>query len=126
MGDEHGATERRNQTDEEPVASIKAAIRELAYASWTRYQAELGRDTSRALFEQVYRGHFSTIDMYVVNLIDEYNLDAKLDQAITEPFRRHVDIDVTAFGQALVANAIIYTLQAAPVGVWVYTDEISD
>ncbi|MDQ1743873.1 MAG: hypothetical protein QOE23_2212, partial [Pseudonocardiales bacterium] len=82
--------------DDGPVAAIKAAIRELAYASWARYQAELGRDTSRALFERVYLGHYSTIDTYVIQLVDTYDLDAKLDAAIAEPFRRHVDIDISA------------------------------
>jgi hypothetical protein len=109
--------------DDNPVDAITAAIRELAYASWARYQAELHRDTSRALFEQVYLGHYSTIDAYVIQLIDAYGLDAKLDEAITEPFRRHVDIDVSALGRSLVSNVVIYTLQAVPVGVWVFHEE---
>jgi hypothetical protein len=109
--------------DDNPVEAISAAIRELAYASWARYQAELHRDTSRALFERVYLGHYSTIDAYVIQLIDAYGLDAKLDEAITEPFRRHVDIDVTALGRSLVSNVVIYTLQAVPVGVWVFHEE---
>jgi hypothetical protein len=84
----------------------------------------LEQDTSRALFERVYLGHYSSIDGYVIQLVDDYDLDTKLDATIAEPFRRHVDIDITAFGQALVANATIYSLSAVPVGVWVFNGEI--
>jgi hypothetical protein len=109
--------------DDSPVDAIKAAIRELAYASWASYQDELHRDTSRALFGRVYLGQYSTVDSYVIELIDAYGLDAKLDEAITEPFRRHVDIDVSALGRSLVANTVIYSLLAFPVGVWVFHEE---
>jgi hypothetical protein len=124
MGNGRSANGRPIADDEGAVGRIKAAIRELAYTSWASYQAELDRDTSRALFERAYLGHYSTVDTYVIQLIDDYNLDAKLDAAIIEPFRRHVDIDVSAFGRALVASATIYSLLAVPVGVWVFTDEI--
>ncbi len=110
--------------DTDPIAPVMAVIRELAYASWARHQTEHDRDTSRALFERVYLGHYSTIDSYVIQLIDDYGLDAKLDAAIAEPFRRHVDIDVTTFGQALVSNGTLYVLSALPVGVWVFNGEI--
>ncbi|MDQ1743473.1 MAG: hypothetical protein QOE23_1812 [Pseudonocardiales bacterium] len=109
--------------DDSPAEAIKAAIRELAYTSWASYQAELRRGTSRALFDRVYLGHYSTVDSYVVELIDAYELDAKLDAAITEPFRRHVDIDVSALGRSLVSNVVIYSLVAFPVGVWVFHEE---
>ena len=111
-------------SEDGPVAAIKAAIRELAYVSWAHYRQELGRDTSRALFERAYLGHYSSIDSYVIQLIDAYDLDAKLDEAIAEPFRRHVDIDVSALGRTLVSSASIYTLLALPVGVWVFNEEI--
>ncbi len=108
--------------DDDPTEAIKAAIRELAYAAWAHYRRELDRDADRALFERVYLGHYSTLDMYVVNLVDNYDLDAKLDAAIAEPFRRHVDIDIPALGRALVSSATIYTLLAVPVGVWVFNE----
>ncbi len=72
----------------------------------------------------IYLGHYSTIDAYVIQLIDDYELDAKLDAAVAEPFRRHVDINVNALGRALVARTTIYTLQAVPVGVWVFNGDI--
>jgi hypothetical protein len=125
MGNGASANGRPIPDDEGPVGRIKSAIRELAYTTWVRYQTDLDRNTSRALFERVYLGHYSTVDTYVTQLIDDYQLDAKLDEVITEPFRSHVDIDVSAFGRALVASASIYTLLAAPVGVWVFTDEIT-
>ncbi|MBV9823353.1 MAG: hypothetical protein JO144_14030 [Actinobacteria bacterium] len=108
----------------EQVAAIEAAIRELAYAAWADYRRDQEQDTSQILFERVYLGHYSAVDFYVIQLVDAYDLDAKLDQAIAEPFRRHVDIDITAFSQALVANEAIYSLQAAPVGVWVFNGDI--
>ena len=110
--------------DGEPVAAVKAAVHELAYAGWAHYRRELGQDTSRALFDRAYLGHYSSIDMYVVQLVDAYQLDAKLDAAITEPFRRHVDIDIAALGRALVGSATIYTLLAVPVGVWIFDERI--
>jgi hypothetical protein len=110
--------------DDGPVAAITAAIHELAYAGWVRYRRDLGQDTSRALFDRAYLGHYSTVDMYVIELVDAYQLDAKLDAAITEPFRRHVDIDVPALGRALIGSATIYTLLAVPVGVWIFDETI--
>lgn len=110
--------------DDDPVEAIKAAILELAYAAWARYRRERDQTTDRAVFERAYLGHYSTLDMYVIQLVDAYQLDAKLDEAIAEPFRRHVDIDIPALGRALVSSATIYTLQAVPVGVWVFHEEI--
>lgn len=121
MGDGRSADGR--PTEDDPTEAINAAIRELAYASWARYQAELRRDTSRALFERVYLGHYSTVDTYVIQLVDAYDLDAKLDAAIAAPFRQHVDIEINALGQALVSNVVIYSLLAVPVGVWVFHEE---
>ena len=123
MGNGHNSRRQPAGADD-PVEEIKAAIRELAYASWARYRQELGQDTSRSLFDRAYLGHYSTIDTYVIQLIDAYELDAKLDAAIIEPFRRHVDIDVSAFGRTLVSSATIYSLLAVPVGVWVFHEEI--
>jgi hypothetical protein len=110
--------------DDGPVEAIKSAVHELAYAAWAHYRRELGQDTSRALFEQAYLGHYSSIDMYVIQLVDAYQLDAKLDAAITEPFRRYVDIDIPALGRALVGSATIYTLLAVPVGVWIFDERL--
>lgn len=119
---EHNGTDagQSSASATEQVEAIKAAIRELAYAAWTEHRRDLDQDASRELFEQAYLGHYSSIDGYVIQLVEDYELDAKLDRAITEPFRRHVDIDITTFGQALVASTIIYTLLAVPVGVWVF------
>jgi hypothetical protein len=110
---------------DDPVEAIKAAIRELAYASWAHYRQELGQDANRNLLDRAYLGHYSTVDTYVIQLVDTYEFDAKLDAAIIEPFRRHVDIDVSALGRALVSSATIYSLLAVPVGVWVFNDEIA-
>jgi hypothetical protein len=123
MGNGRSANGRPSGEDG-PVEAITAAIRELAHASWARYQAELRQGTSRGLFERVYLGHYSTIDMYVVQLVDAYGLDAKLDAAIAQPFRRHLDINVTALGQDLVSSSTLYALPAFPVGVWVFNGEI--
>ena len=110
--------------DDDPVAAIKAAVHELAYAGWAHYRRELDQDTSRAIFDRAYLGHYSTIDMYVIELVDAYQLDAKLDAAVAEPFRRHVDIDISALGRALIGSATIYTLLAVPVGVWIFDERI--
>ena len=108
--------------DDDPIEAIKAAIRELAYTAWAHYRRGLGQDTSRALFDRAYLGHYSSLDMYVIKLADDYDLDAKLDEAIAEPFRSHVDLDIAALGRALINSATIYTLLAVPVGVWVFTE----
>lgn len=123
MGNGRSRSSQPAGDDGGPVAAITAAIREQAYRTWAHYR-ESDQDTSRALFERAYLGHYSTIDAYATQLIDDYELDAKLDAAIAEPFRRHVDINVTAFGRALIAGATVYTLQAVPVGVWVFNGEI--
>jgi hypothetical protein len=123
MGNGRSRSSQPAGDDGGPLAAITAAIRELAYATWASYREE-GQDTSRTIFERAYLGHYSTLDAYVSQLIDDYDLDAKLDAAIAEPFRHHVDIDVTALGRALIARTTLYTLQAVPVGVWVFNGDI--
>jgi hypothetical protein len=121
---DNGHNSRRQPAGaDDAVEAITAAIRDLAYVSWARYRQEQSLDTSRAIFDRAYLGHYSTVDTYVIQLIDAYDLDAKLDAAIAEPFRRHVDIDVSALGRALVSNTVIYSLLAVPVGVWVFHEE---
>jgi hypothetical protein len=110
--------------DDRPEAAITAAILELAYATWAHHRRERDQDTNRALFDRAYLGHYSSLDSCVIGLVDTYGLDAKLDAAIAQPFRRHVDIDVTALGQDMVASGTLYALPAAPVGVWVFNGEI--
>ncbi len=105
------------------TAAITAAIRELAYAAWATSRED-DQDTSNALFERAYLGQYTSIDSYVIGLVDGYQLDAKLDAAIAQPFRRHIDIDVTALGQDLVASGTLYARLAVPVGVWVFNGEI--
>jgi hypothetical protein len=122
MGNGRSADGRPRRDDDRTVEAIKAAIRELAYTAWAHYRRERGQDTARALFDRAYLGHYSSIDTYVIQLVDAYDLDAKLDEAIAEPFRQHVDIDIPSLGRALVSSATIYTLLAVPVGVWVFND----
>lgn len=108
---------------DDALHAVEAAILELAYAAWGANR-EPEQDTSNALFDRAYLGQYSSIDGYVSELIDGYQLDAKLDAAIAQPFRRHVDIDVTALGQDLVTTGTLYALPAVPVGVWVFNGEI--
>lgn len=123
MADEPSTNNQPNRPADGPVAAVTAAIRQLAFAVWaTSREAE--QETSSAFFERAYLGHYSSVDAYVIRLIDNYQLDAKLDTAIAQPFRRHVDIDVPALGQDLVASGTLYTLPAVPVGVWVFNGEI--
>ncbi len=103
--------------------AVEATIRELAYAAWAANR-EPEQDTSSSLFERAYLGQYSSIDGYVTDLVDGYHLDARLDTTIAQPFRRHVDIDITALGQDLVATGTLYALPAVPVGVWIFNAEI--
>jgi hypothetical protein len=122
MGNGRSANGRPSGEDG-PVEAITAALRELAYTAWAASR-EPEQDSSNALFERTYLGHYSAVDAYVTGLIDGYQLDAKLDAAIAQPFRRHLDINVTALGQDLVASGTLYALPAFPVGVWVFNGEI--
>ena len=92
----------------------------LAFSEFAPY---LSSSAISRIHRRVYLGHYSTVDSYVIELIDAYGLDVKLDEAIAEPFRRHVDIDVSALGRSLVSNVVIYSLLAVPVGVWVFHEE---
>lgn len=103
--------------------SIEAAIWEAAFRAWVASR-EPEQDVSRALFDRAYLGHYAAVAAYAEDLVDQYELDAKLDAAIAEPFRQYVDIDVEALSRALVRNGTLYALLAAPIGVWVFNGEI--
>jgi hypothetical protein len=111
-------------TGDGQIDAITTAILGLAYGTWAHHRREHDQDTDRAVFDRAYLGHYTSIDSCVIQLVDAYGLDAKLDEAIAEPFRRHVDIDVTALGQDMVASGTLYALPAMPVGVWVFNAEI--
>jgi len=91
-----------------------------AFAAWQVHLDEEGNAADLALFRQSYVGHYASIDGYADHLIDQYQLDAKLDAAIKPPFRAHVDIDVPGLARALRAAGTLYALPAVPVGVWVF------
>lgn len=115
------ANEPVSNDDQSRSACIEAAIREAAFQAWAEHR-EPGQETSRALFDRAYRGHHAALAAYTEDLVDDYDLDAKLDAAIAEPFRRHVDIDVAALSRTLAASGQYYALRAIPVGVWVFAE----
>lgn len=117
-------------TGQEPIEggdvgreAFAAVIRDAAFAAWVANR-EPGQSAAKSLFDKVYLGHYGSVDAYTEDLVDRYELDAKLDAAVVEPFRRHLDIDVTALARWLVANGALYALPAVPVGVWVFNGEI--
>lgn len=103
--------------------SVTDQIREAAYLAW-RTHREGWLETPRALFDQAYLGHYAAVAAYVEQLVDDYELDAKLDAAIAEPFRQFVDIDVTALSRSMVKQGALYALSATPIGVWVFDGRI--
>jgi len=109
----------------EPIdaETITAQIREAAFAAW-QLAREDWQDSSRSFFDRAYLGHFVSVDHYVETLVDGYELDAKLDAEVAEPFREFVDIDVTALARSLVRHGSLYTLTATPIGVWVFNGDI--
>lgn len=100
-------------------ATIRLMITELAFNAWREAQPA-GSDKSKLLFDELFIGHFATIDHYTDGLIDALHLDDLLDATIEEPFRRHVDVDVTSLSRALVADGSISVILALPVGVWIF------
>ena len=107
---------------QEPI-SIEALLREAAFDAWVASREEY-QDSSRDFFDRAYLGHFASVDHYAETLVDDYELDAKLDTAIAPPFREFVEIDTAALAQSLVRSGTLYALPATPVGVWVFNGEI--
>jgi Antirestriction protein (ArdA) len=107
---------------QEPI-SIEALLREAAFETWADVREE-HQDSSREFFERAYLGHYASIEQYAETLVDNYELDAKLDAAIAPPFREFVDIDVTGLAQSLVRSGTLYAIRATPIGVWVFNGEI--
>lgn len=106
-----------------PPANITEQITEAAYHAWAQHR-EPSQDSSRGLFDRAYLGHYAAVAAYVEDLVDQYGLDARLDAAISEPFRAFVDVDVPALSRSLVRNGTLYALTATPIGVWVFNGEI--
>jgi hypothetical protein len=100
---------------------IAKALREMALIAWGATQ-EPGQPQDEATFEQAYLGQYSSFDAYTDLLVDEHDIDARLDDAIPDPFRAHVDIDIPSLSQALVSSGSYYALPAYPVGVWVFKE----
>jgi len=117
-----GNSGNRDNGVQEPI-SIQALLREAAFEAWTRIREE-HQDSSREFFDRAYLGHYTSIDHYVETLVDAYQLDAKLDAAIAEPFREFVDLDIPGLARSLVRNGTLYAIPATPVGVWVFNGEI--
>jgi hypothetical protein len=103
--------------------SIEALLREAAFEAWVVGREE-HQDSSRDFFDRAYLGHYASVEQYAETLVDDYQLDTRLDAAIAPPFREFVDINVTTFAQSLVRNGTLYAITATPVGVWVFNGEI--
>jgi hypothetical protein len=106
-----------------PASSVSEQIREAAYEAWVTHR-EPHQVKTRALFDRAYLGHYAAVAAYTEQLVDDYELDAKLDTAIAEPFRPFVDIDVVALSRSLVRNGSLYALTATPIGVWVFNGDM--
>lgn len=122
MDGEQDRNATQSESDTSRSLDIEAAIRETAFQAWVASR-ETEQDASRTLFDRAYLGHYAAVAAYTEDLVDQYELDAKLDAAIAEPFRQYVDIDVEALSRALVRNGTLYSLRAAPIGVWVFNGE---
>ena len=107
---------------QEPI-SIEALLREAAFEAWVASREE-HQDKSREFFDLVYLGHYASVDHVVETMVDAYGLDAKLDAAISPPFREFVDIDIPSLARHFVAIGSLYTLSASPLGVWVFNGDI--
>jgi len=114
----NGTTGQQQRQD-----GLDALLRAAAYEAWAA-RREDEQDRSQAFFDRAYLGHYACIDHYVEQLVDRYELDAKLDAAIALPFREFVDIDITGLARSLVRSKTLYALSAIPVGVWVFNGEI--
>ena len=107
---------------QEPI-SIEALLREAAFEAWAATREE-HQDRSREFFDRAYLGHYTSVDHYAETLVDDYELDAKLDAAIAPPFRAFVEIDVPTLARWLVHHGTLYAISATPVGVWVFNGDI--
>ena len=112
-----------NGTDSQEPISVETMLRQAAFEAWAATREEHQHD-DRDFFDRAYLGHYSSLDHYVESLVDEYQLDSKLDAAVAEPFRRFLDIDITGLARSLVRSGTLYAIPAAPVGVWVFNGEI--
>lgn len=112
-------------SDEAPSidASVSQQLREAAYQAWTS-RREGWQDSSTTLFDRAYLGHYSHIDHYVETMVDDYGLDAKLDETVPEPFRQFIDVDVTGLARSLVRHGSLYCIPAFPVGVWIFNGDM--
>jgi hypothetical protein len=117
-----GNSGNRGNGVQEPI-SIEALLREAAFEAWAATREE-HQDSSREFFDRTYLGHYASVEQYAETLVDDYQLDTRLDAAIAPPFREFVDINITGLAQALVGSGTLYAITATPVGVWVFNGEI--
>ena len=102
-----------------PIEALAEQIRELAYQAWLRGRVA-SQDRTITFFDRTYLGHYSSMQHYAESVLDRY----QLDQLLAPMHRPFIEFDTEGLARYLLDHDEIYTIDAVPVGIWVFDAQI--
>lgn len=117
--DEFGSFRVNEYDDLAIVSAVARGIAEhgAAFAAWAElHDGDL--DMLRG-FDDAYLGHFESSVAFADSVIDDYDLDQILDQAVPGWMRAHVQIDREGIVRDIELSGDVH-IERAPDGIWVF------
>jgi hypothetical protein len=119
MAHDDATDQTDGQPTQHPIEALAEQIRQLAYQAWLRGRTEK-QDKTMPFFDRSYLGHYSSLQHYAASVLDRY----QLDQLLAPLHRPFIEFDTEGLARYLLDHDEIYTIDAAPVGIWVFDAHI--
>ncbi|HJQ00858.1 MAG TPA: hypothetical protein VJ851_04600 [Jatrophihabitans sp.] len=115
MGHDDAADQIEAPPAQHPIEALAEQIRQLAYQAWLRGRTDK-QDNTITFFDRIYLGHYSSLQHYAASVLERY----QLDQLLAPVHRPFIEFDIEGLARYLLDHDEIYTIDAAPVGIWVF------
>jgi antirestriction protein len=88
-----------------------------AFAAWVDHGGDVDNEAG---FEEAFVGSWDSAEDYADSLLDDFGLEAVLDQAVPQALRAYVTIDSEGFARDLELGGDITVVANPDGGVWVF------
>lgn len=118
--DDFGTWKPGEYEDLRIVAAVARGIREHgeAFAAWAELHDAEG--TMLASFEDAYLGEYDSAEAWAESVIDDLNLQARIDEALPQELARYVRFDAEAWAQDAWLNGDIHIIHKPGGGIWIF------